>query len=191
MLRGRPPQWAKRGPRSCLSAPAHCRRDVLPVRPLPVTRRAREERGFLGGVVVLFPASGWGRGLQSRRPRPGLLAPAHPRPEDFQGTERIADPPRELTTENAPEPTAAKAGDLAYYAPWGKPRRLPQGRPLRLPGPADPRPHRRGRRPALRSRPDDRRSGLLNPPTLPSSGRLVPSPSRAEEVSACPPPPGS
>ncbi|MGV9552577.1 cyclophilin-like fold protein [Streptomyces ardesiacus] len=58
--------------------------------------------------------------MQSRRPRPGLLAPAHPRPEDFQGTERIADPPRELTTENAPEPTAAKAGDLAYYAPLGQ-----------------------------------------------------------------------
>ncbi|MBQ0865658.1 cyclophilin-like fold protein [Streptomyces sp. RK75] len=39
--------------------------------------------------------------------------------EDFHGTERIADPPRELTTDGAPEPVAAKAGDLAYYAPWG------------------------------------------------------------------------
>lgn len=39
--------------------------------------------------------------------------------EDFHHTERIADPPRKLTTDNAPEPTAAKAGDIAYYAPWG------------------------------------------------------------------------
>lgn len=39
--------------------------------------------------------------------------------EDFHGTERIADPPRKLTTENAPEPQAPKTGDLAYYAPWG------------------------------------------------------------------------
>ncbi|WP_329576325.1 MULTISPECIES: cyclophilin-like fold protein [unclassified Streptomyces] len=39
--------------------------------------------------------------------------------EDFHGTERIADPPRKLTTEGAPEPQAPKTGDLAYYAPWG------------------------------------------------------------------------
>lgn len=39
--------------------------------------------------------------------------------KDFHGTERIADPPRKLTTENAPEPQAPKTGDLAYYAPWG------------------------------------------------------------------------
>ena len=39
--------------------------------------------------------------------------------KDFHGTERIADPPRKLTTEDAPEPPAPKAGDLAYYAPWG------------------------------------------------------------------------
>ncbi|MDT0612107.1 cyclophilin-like fold protein [Streptomyces lancefieldiae] len=39
--------------------------------------------------------------------------------EDFHGTERIADPPRKLTTEDAPEPQAAKTGDLTYYAPWG------------------------------------------------------------------------
>ncbi|MEV7797110.1 cyclophilin-like fold protein [Streptomyces sp. NPDC087512] len=39
--------------------------------------------------------------------------------EDFHGTERIADPPRKLTTDNAPEPQAPKTGDLTYYAPWG------------------------------------------------------------------------
>ncbi|MFJ9396317.1 cyclophilin-like fold protein [Streptomyces sp. AFD10] len=39
--------------------------------------------------------------------------------KDFHGTERIADPPRKLTTENAPGPQAPKTGDLAYYAPWG------------------------------------------------------------------------
>ncbi|MZG01829.1 cyclophilin-like fold protein [Streptomyces sp. SID5614] len=39
--------------------------------------------------------------------------------KDFHGTERIADPPRKLTTENALEPQAPKTGDLTYYAPWG------------------------------------------------------------------------
>jgi hypothetical protein len=39
--------------------------------------------------------------------------------KDFHGTERIGYPPRKLNTSGAPEPTAAKAGDLAYYAPWG------------------------------------------------------------------------
>ncbi|MFI6038168.1 cyclophilin-like fold protein [Streptomyces sp. NPDC051315] len=39
--------------------------------------------------------------------------------EDFDGTERVADPPRKLTTEDAPEPQAPKTGDLTYYAPWG------------------------------------------------------------------------
>ncbi len=39
--------------------------------------------------------------------------------EDFHGTERIADPPRKLTTKDAPEPEAPRAGDLTYYAPWG------------------------------------------------------------------------
>ncbi|MFD5872242.1 cyclophilin-like fold protein [Streptomyces sp. NPDC060322] len=38
---------------------------------------------------------------------------------DFHGTERIADPPRKLTTEGAPEPAPAKVGDIAYFAPWG------------------------------------------------------------------------
>ncbi|MGW7267824.1 cyclophilin-like fold protein [Streptomyces sp. NPDC054842] len=39
--------------------------------------------------------------------------------KDFHGTERIGHPPRELNTADAPEPAAAKSGDLAYYAPWG------------------------------------------------------------------------
>ncbi|MDY0812993.1 cyclophilin-like fold protein [Kitasatospora purpeofusca] len=39
--------------------------------------------------------------------------------EDFHGTERIGYPPRKLTTAGAPAPAAAKAGDIAYYAPWG------------------------------------------------------------------------
>jgi hypothetical protein len=39
--------------------------------------------------------------------------------EDFHQTERIADLPRKLDTSGAPEPAAPKAGDLAYYAPWG------------------------------------------------------------------------
>ncbi|MFE1885691.1 cyclophilin-like fold protein [Streptomyces diastatochromogenes] len=38
---------------------------------------------------------------------------------DFHHTERIADLPRRLTTSGAPDAAAAKAGDLAYYAPWG------------------------------------------------------------------------
>ncbi|OUD03993.1 hypothetical protein CA983_06615 [Streptomyces swartbergensis] len=39
--------------------------------------------------------------------------------EDFHQTERIAYPPRKLDISDAPDPAAPKAGDLAYYAPWG------------------------------------------------------------------------
>ncbi|MCW8100365.1 cyclophilin-like fold protein [Streptomyces tauricus] len=39
--------------------------------------------------------------------------------EDFHNTERVADLPRKLDTSGAPAPAPAKAGDLAYYAPWG------------------------------------------------------------------------
>ncbi|MFH9008739.1 cyclophilin-like fold protein [Streptomyces afghaniensis] len=39
--------------------------------------------------------------------------------EDFHQTERIAYPPRKLDISGAPAPAAPKAGDLAYYAPWG------------------------------------------------------------------------
>lgn len=39
--------------------------------------------------------------------------------EDFHSTERVADLPRKLDTDPAPEPAAATVGDIAYYAPWG------------------------------------------------------------------------
>ncbi|WP_245679167.1 cyclophilin-like fold protein [Actinomadura hibisca] len=39
--------------------------------------------------------------------------------EDFHQTERIAYPPRKLDTSGAPDAAEPKAGDLAYYAPWG------------------------------------------------------------------------
>ncbi|MFJ2094639.1 cyclophilin-like fold protein [Streptomyces sp. NPDC087901] len=39
--------------------------------------------------------------------------------KDFHGTERIGYPPRKLTTDGAPKPSAPKVGDIAYYAPWG------------------------------------------------------------------------
>lgn len=39
--------------------------------------------------------------------------------KDFHRTERIAYPPRKLDTSGAPAATDPRAGDLAYYAPWG------------------------------------------------------------------------
>ncbi|MFC9056713.1 cyclophilin-like fold protein [Streptomyces sp. NPDC057074] len=38
---------------------------------------------------------------------------------DHAGTEKISDLPKKLSTEGSPSGTAAKAGDLALYAPWG------------------------------------------------------------------------
>lgn len=38
---------------------------------------------------------------------------------DFHGTEKIADLPGRLRAEGSPDAAAAKAGDIAYYAPWG------------------------------------------------------------------------
>jgi hypothetical protein len=39
--------------------------------------------------------------------------------EDYAATEKISDLPRRLSTAGAPAGTAAAAGDIAYYAPWG------------------------------------------------------------------------
>lgn len=38
---------------------------------------------------------------------------------DYARIERIADLPRRLSLAGAPDGIAAKAGDIAYYAPWG------------------------------------------------------------------------
>ncbi|MFD0168786.1 cyclophilin-like fold protein [Streptomyces decoyicus] len=39
--------------------------------------------------------------------------------EDIHQMERMADLPRRLDTSGAPDAAEPKAGDLAYYAPWG------------------------------------------------------------------------
>jgi hypothetical protein len=39
--------------------------------------------------------------------------------EDFRATEKIAYLPRKLSTQGAPAAITPKAGDIAYYAPWG------------------------------------------------------------------------
>jgi len=39
--------------------------------------------------------------------------------EDFGGNEKIFYPPQKLKTTDTPLVTGAKAGTLAYYAPWG------------------------------------------------------------------------
>ncbi|WP_447505798.1 cyclophilin-like fold protein [Acinetobacter pittii] len=39
--------------------------------------------------------------------------------KDYDSTEKIADLPTKLTTQNAPNGYAGQAGDLTYYAPWG------------------------------------------------------------------------
>jgi hypothetical protein len=39
--------------------------------------------------------------------------------QDYASTEKIADLPRKLSTKGAPAGTAAAAGDISYYAPWG------------------------------------------------------------------------
>ncbi|MEU7089689.1 cyclophilin-like fold protein [Streptomyces achromogenes] len=64
------------------------------------------------------PADGTLNDSPAARDLAGLL-PLTLKLEDFHGTERIGYPPRKLTTDGAPQPSAAKAGDLAYYAPWG------------------------------------------------------------------------
>ncbi|WP_253894857.1 cyclophilin-like fold protein [Corallococcus exercitus] len=39
--------------------------------------------------------------------------------KEYAATEKISDLPRKLTTKGAPPGTAASAGDISYYAPWG------------------------------------------------------------------------
>ncbi|MDW6001832.1 cyclophilin-like fold protein [Vibrio mangrovi] len=38
---------------------------------------------------------------------------------DYASIEKISDLPKRLSTQGEPSGTAAKAGDLTYYAPWG------------------------------------------------------------------------
>ena len=38
---------------------------------------------------------------------------------DYNGAEKIANPPKRLSTTGAPDGFEPKAGDIAYYAPWG------------------------------------------------------------------------
>jgi hypothetical protein len=38
---------------------------------------------------------------------------------DYAATEKVADLPRRLSTRGAPPGTAASAGDIMHYAPWG------------------------------------------------------------------------
>jgi len=38
---------------------------------------------------------------------------------DYASTEKVSDLPRKLSTQGVPAGSAAKAGDIALYAPWG------------------------------------------------------------------------
>ena len=39
--------------------------------------------------------------------------------EDYASTEKIAYPPRKLSTQGAPAGIDPEVGDITYYAPWG------------------------------------------------------------------------
>lgn len=39
--------------------------------------------------------------------------------EDYNGTEKISQLPKKLTKDGAPAAVTPKAGDIAFYAPWG------------------------------------------------------------------------
>ena len=39
--------------------------------------------------------------------------------KDYASTEKVADLPRKLSTDGAPDGIDPEPGDIAYYAPWG------------------------------------------------------------------------
>jgi hypothetical protein len=47
------------------------------------------------------------------------LLPMTMKLEDYASTEKIAHPPRKLSTEGAPAGIDPDVGDITYYAPWG------------------------------------------------------------------------
>ena len=47
------------------------------------------------------------------------LLPMTMKLEDYAATEKIAYPPRKLSTEGAPPGIDPDVGDITYYAPWG------------------------------------------------------------------------
>jgi hypothetical protein len=47
------------------------------------------------------------------------LLPLTLRLDDYNGTEKISELPKKLSTRGAPAGVDPAAGDIAYYAPWG------------------------------------------------------------------------
>lgn len=47
------------------------------------------------------------------------MLPVTLRMKDYNGTEKIGDPPRKLSTQGAPDGYDPSPGDMALYAPWG------------------------------------------------------------------------
>ena len=47
------------------------------------------------------------------------ILPVTLRMRDYNGAEKIVDPPRKLSTAGAPDGFAPSSGDITLYAPWG------------------------------------------------------------------------
>ena len=47
------------------------------------------------------------------------LLPIELKLSDYNSTEKVADLPRRLVTDSAPEGVDPAVGDITYYAPWG------------------------------------------------------------------------
>ena len=69
--------------------------------------------------------------------------------DDYNGTEKISDLPKKLSTRGAPEGVEPAAGDIAYYAPWGNLAIFYRGFAYSR-GPREAR-HDRGKREGLRA----------------------------------------
>ena len=80
----------------------------------PVTEAGMKVRITAGDntYTAVLDESASGRDLAALLPLTLILS-------DFNHTEKIADLPRRLSIDDAPDGYAPVAGDLAYYAPWG------------------------------------------------------------------------
>jgi hypothetical protein len=109
---GRTSGAASPAPASAQSLPAPPTDDDRPT--ATDERRSMDIRVAIGGTSLRgsLDDTAAGRDLASLLPLTLTLT-------DFASTEKISDLPRKLSTSGAPDGTAARAGDLAYYAPWG------------------------------------------------------------------------
>lgn len=87
----------------------------------PTDTRAEEKAGSMTPIEIVSGSHRWRVRLVDSPSTRDFLAqlPLKLSLKDYAGTEKIADLPRSLTREGAPEAFTPMRGAVTFYAPWG------------------------------------------------------------------------